>query len=81
MEEYNLHIFILCTHNAVGSLPIGLIITSNEKTETQTSAFEMYQSLLCKESFFGNEANVGTAVIMTDNCSELRGFFGMIWPC
>ena len=64
--------------SVVGTLP-GLIIMNDEKTGTLTTAFKMYESLLCKESLFGNGANIDPAVIMTNNCLELRDSPGMVW--
>ena len=44
MEEHNLKVFILCTHSVAGALPIGLILCSDENTETLEKALKMYKT-------------------------------------
>ena len=46
MEEFNLRVFLMVTHTPIGALPLGIIITSDETTETLVSAFEMFKSSL-----------------------------------
>ena len=46
MEEHNLKVFIICTRSVAGALPLGLIICSDEKTETLIAAFAMYKESL-----------------------------------
>ena len=46
MVEYNLRVFLIVAHSFVGALPLGIIITSDETTDTLTRAFELYSSLL-----------------------------------
>ena len=80
MEEHNLRVFIICTHSVVGALPLGLIICSDEKTETLIAAFEMYRELLPHGAFFGKGKTTGPNVMLTDNCSELRDALSNVWP-
>ena len=71
MEEHNLKVFLLCTHSVAGALPLGLIICSDEKTETLTTAFRMHKESLSENAFYGNR-DKGPKVFMTDNSPEER---------
>ena len=46
MEEYNMRVFLFVTHSAVGALPLGIIVTSDETTDTITRALELFISSL-----------------------------------
>ena len=37
LEEFNLRVFLLVTQSPVGALPLGVLITSNEQTDTLIS--------------------------------------------
>ena len=79
MNEHNLRVFIIVTHSVVGALPLGIIITSDEKTQTLVSAFTMYKQLLKSDAFYGR-GDSGPESFMTDNCSELRDALNTVWP-
>ena len=79
MDEHNLKLFIICTHSVVGALPLGIIITSDETTETLVAAFSICQGMLPEDAFFYS-GDDGPAVFMTDNCSELRDALHAVWP-
>ena len=72
-----MRVFIFCTHSVAGELPIGTVITSDEQIETLTEAFIFLKSLFPNDSFFGKGR---PNVIMTDNCSELRGALYDVFP-
>ena len=46
MDEHNLKVFVMCTLSVAGALPLALLITSDEKTETLVSAFGMLNKIL-----------------------------------
>ena len=46
MEEFNLRLFLMVTHSPYGALPLGIIITSDETTETLTRALELFANAL-----------------------------------
>ena len=46
MEEYNLRLFLFVTHSPAGALPLGIILTSDETTDTLTRALEMFTAAL-----------------------------------
>ena len=79
MEEHNLKVFMICTHSVVGGLPLGMIITSDETTETLVKAFNMFKSYLPEYAFFGKGA-LDPTVFMTDYFSELRDALKSVWP-
>jgi len=78
MEEYNLRVFIMVTHSICGALPLGIIVTSDETTDTLTDAFQLFKSSSSAFSFYGSSA--GPEVFMTDNCMELREALKKVWP-
>ena len=79
MDEHNLRIFLIVTHSVAGALPLGMLVTSDEQTETLEKAFELYKGILPERAFFGN-AKRGPDVFMTDNCSELRDTLHEAFP-
>ena len=79
MDEHNLKVFIICTHSVVEVLPLGIIITSDETTETLVKAFSMYKDILPENAFYG-KGDDGPTIFMTDNCSELRDALHAVWP-
>jgi len=80
MEEYNLRVFVMVTHSFVGALPLGIVVTSDETTDTLTRALEMFSSSLPDFAFYGKGALNGPGVIMTDNCDELKDALHATWP-
>ena len=78
MEEHDLKVFVLVTHSVVGALPLGIVITSDETTDTLSKAFRMYQGISPATAFYGNVD--GPSIIMTDNCSELKDALRSVWP-
>ena len=80
MEEFNLRVFLMVTHIPMGALPLGIIITSDETTDTLIQALELFSSLLTEGSFSGRGKALGPIALMTDNCSELRDALAYMWP-
>ena len=64
----------------MGALPLGIIITSDETTDTLIQALELFSSLLTEGSFSGRGKALGPIALMTDNCSELRDALAYMWP-
>ena len=79
LEELNLRVFVLCTLSVAGALPLGIIITSDEKTDTLVQAFGLYQQQLSEEAFYRRGPELGPEVFMTDNCCELRDALKAVW--
>ena len=55
-----------------------MVLTSDEKEQTLKKALSMIMEICPEKAFFGNSA--GPAVIMTDNCDELRNALKLIFP-
>ena len=79
MEEFSLRVFLMVTHSVVGALPLEIIITSDETTETLNGAIRLFKASLPANAFYGNGPGMGPKV-MTDNCSELRAALNTQWP-
>lgn len=80
MEEFNLRVFLIVTHSVCGALPLGIVITSDETTETLVDALAQFKSALPDYAFFGASAAKGPEVFMTDNCLELKEALSQNWP-
>nr|XP_047134882.1 uncharacterized protein LOC124812379 [Hydra vulgaris] len=82
MDANNLRVFLLCTHSVAGALPLGLIICSDEKTDTLIKAFEAYKILLPENAFFNKGNQTGPDLMLTDlsSHSELRDSLLNVWP-
>ena len=46
LEEFDLRLFLFVTFTPAGGLPLAVILTSNESTDTITQAMEKLKSLL-----------------------------------
>ncbi|XP_078702577.1 uncharacterized protein LOC144928219 [Branchiostoma floridae x Branchiostoma belcheri] len=79
-EEHNLKVFMMCTHHVAGALPLGILITSDEKESTLCQGFQTLKSCLPTDAFYGNGPEAGPSVILTDNCSEERNALSQQWP-
>ena len=79
MEELNLRVFLLCTHSVAGALPLGILIISDERTESLVQGFQMLKEMLGESGFYGR-LGLGPLVFMTDNCMELRDALRHVWP-
>ena len=79
MDEHNLRVIVMCTLSVAGALPLSIIITSDEKTETLISTFQMLKDVLLHGAFFNRGRETGLQMIMTDNCSELRDALATTW--
>ena len=79
MDEHNLKDFVMCTLSVAGTLPLSIIITSDEKTETLISAFSVLKKILPENAFFSRGKILGPALIMIDNFSELQELLGKTW--
>ncbi|XP_066923705.1 uncharacterized protein [Clytia hemisphaerica] len=78
LDEHNLRFFLLVTHSVAGALPLGIIITSDEREETIVKALTLYKGILPEEAFYNSPT--GPDIFMTDNCGELRNSLHKIWP-
>ena len=58
MEEYNLRAFIIVTRNVCGALPLGIVLTSDEKEQTPVDALQLFQSSLPEFAFYGASPSI-----------------------
>ena len=65
-------VFVMCTHNVAGVLPLSILITSDERESTLKQGFEMVRSCLPDFAFHGRGPQLGPQVIITDNCKKER---------
>ena len=79
-EEHNLKVFVMCTHSVTGALPLGILITTDERESTLKQGFEILRSCLPDYAFYGRGPKLGPQVILTDNCKEDRNTLKSVWP-
>lgn len=79
-EPLNTSITLLCTSCAVGALPLGLFITSDELEITLEKALNLLKSILPQHAFFGRGPLLGPKVILTDDSSAERNALELCWP-
>jgi hypothetical protein len=72
-------VFQILTHNEIGGLPLGILITESETTSTITTALQMLLELVGSEGFFGRGAR-GPDLFMTDDCDAEKRSLNSIWP-
>ena len=77
MEELNLRVFLVCTHSPAGALPLGIMVTSDEKRETLEEGFKHLKNCMGDKAFF---SALYPKIFMTDNCDELRDALHEVWP-
>ena len=78
-EEHNLKVFVMCTHSVAGALPLGVLITSDERESTLKQGFDMIKTCLPDNAFYGRGPQLGPQVILTDNCKEERNVLRAVW--
>ena len=71
MDEYHLQIFLLVTQSVISALRLGILITSDEKTESLIKGFNLLKGCFDENSFFAR-GREGPEIGMTDNSIELR---------
>jgi hypothetical protein len=79
-EPLNTLITLLYTSCAVGVLPLGLFITSDELEITLEKALNLIKSILPQHAFFGRESQIGPKVFITDDSSAERNALELSWP-
>ena len=67
------------THSVVGALPMGLLITSDEKVDTLIAGFQQLKYCMDESSVY-YRSGMGPKLIITDNCSELHDALNQVWP-
>ena len=71
LDRFNTSLFVLSTSNAVGGLPLGVVITSDEEKGTISQGLDLLKMILPTNCFYGNGSDKGPSIIMTDDpCAE-----------
>lgn len=69
-DRHNHHLFLLVTPSSVGSLPLGVFITTSKTQQTISAALELLQTVFPPDRFFGHPD--GPFVAVTGDCAALR---------
>ncbi|XP_064631784.1 uncharacterized protein LOC135489974 isoform X2 [Lineus longissimus] len=80
MDHQSCRVFLILTHSCAGGLPLGVLITTSESTETITSALELYNSFLDDKAFYGRGPSPGPQLIMTDDSAAERQALQAMYP-
>jgi hypothetical protein len=72
-------VFQIMTHNEIGGLPLGILITESETTSTITSALQLLHELVGDDGFFSRGAQ-GPDLFMTDDCDAEKRSLNSVWP-
>ena len=80
LDRYNTSLFLLSTTTPAGAVPLGAILTSDEKETTIEQGMKMLKSILPQNAFFGEGSERGPSVIMTDDSSPERDALSKVWP-
>ena len=79
-EKLNTSITLLYTSCAVGVLPLGIFITSDELETTLENAIGLLKTILPEYAFFGRGPLVGPVIFLTDDSSAERNALKLCWP-
>lgn len=80
MDRFNTSVFILSTHSVSSGIPLGVILTSDEREQTVLTGLELLKSVIPNNAFFGRGADNGPDVVMIDDSSAERGALSKCWP-
>ena len=71
---------MILTHSCAGGLPLGVLITTSESTDTIKSALEVFNSLLDEKAYYARGPVLGPEIIMTDDSSAERQALQAVYP-
>ncbi len=80
MDRFNTSIFIMSTHSSSSGIPLGVILTSDEREETIYNGLELLKSVMPENAFFGRSSRAGPQVFMTDDSIAERAALHKCWP-
>ena len=73
--------YLCCLPIQVASgIPLGVILTSDEREETILTGLQMLKSILPNHVFYGKGPQAGPDVVMIDDSSTERGAISKCWP-
>ena len=80
LDRYNLSMFVISTSNSGGGLPLGLLITSDEKASTLERSFACFCKVLPDFAFFNQGPSNGPNVFMSDDSLSQSQAISATWP-
>ena len=80
LDRSNTSLFVISTANAIGGLPLGVIITSDEEQETISQGLGLLKEVVPIDCFYGNGSSKGPSIIMTDDSCAERNALREAWP-
>ncbi|CAG8477470.1 14558_t:CDS:2 [Gigaspora margarita] len=75
----NTSLTLLYTSCAVGALPLGIILTSDESEDTLKSAFNLLKTILPTKAFYNRGPEIGPCIIITDDSNAERNALRHCW--
>ncbi|CAG8851158.1 24566_t:CDS:1, partial [Gigaspora margarita] len=79
LDVLNTPMTILSTSTPIGGLPLAIMLTSNETSNTFTKALDMLKCIMPISAFNGRRPEIGPKVFMTDDCKAERTALHNIW--
>ena len=80
LDRFNTSLFILSTCHPAGGIPLGIVLTSDEKEETITAALHLLLEILPQNAFYSAGVEKGPGILMTDDSSSEKNALKIIWP-
>ncbi len=80
LDRFNTSLFVLSTSNAIGGLPLGVIITSDEEQGTISQGLDLLKTVLPTNCFYESGSDNCPSIIMTDDSCAERNALHKAWP-
>ncbi len=80
LDRFNTALSVLSTAHCASGMPLGVILSSDEREETLAKGLDMLKSILPEKAFFGRGSSTGPMVIMTDDSTTERAALRQAWP-
>ena len=80
LDRQDTKLFHIMTPSAIGSLPLGTLISTREDEKTMKFGSELCKSLLPENAFFGRSRDMGPKLALTDDANAERNALKHTWP-
>ena len=80
LDRYNLSMFVISTSHSGGGLPLGVLITSDEKSPTLEASLASLCGILPDKAFYGQGPSTGPQIIMSDDSLSQSLAVTATWP-
>ena len=80
LDRQDSKLFHLVCPSVIGALPVGVIITTREDTDTVRFGLELLKSVLPVYAFYGRGGSLGPQIFMTDDSDSERAALRKTWP-